>query len=1681
MPNTTNTVAERIETSVLNKSIVADDCKQQQQVCQCETCSNYITLVSELVMEYYTLPLQRSNIIYQIKQLINNKHYSATIISSLQALLTSLTTLQPQAGLFTSFIPTIPVGLTDETSTTLNHLVTLLTSAVSNINVNVVSPQLHTATAAVTSTFSSISNKSKDVLQALADKCEPITCILLVISVIYMIKQKDTSSAFVTAAGVIAGLAALVYLDKSNPLVAIAISWLIPTPQAGLDEVASIIINGISLAMFSIQLDTSNLRRFGASVTDINKNSKSMSEYLLRIQEWIVTIVDAIARYYGSDLRLRFNEHSAALALIQKKLITLDALMDEDKSCSPYMIEVINSNMLELDKILTKLAPIPQNNAIRVVVKELYSKAAKHYAYARRYDMSKESRQEPMIIAIVSQPGTGKTTLIKELSDDLLIKGMNEEQLQDYKDGGRPSSIYYRPTNPKFYDGYQGQHTMVMNEAFSLKDVPGGVGETDASCILNAIGTNPYQLPMSRVEEKGIYFTSKLMIIASNLLVIKPNLFSSMQDINAITRRVKGRTFYLGVNPKYGHNPSNFKSDVPGHHNDPFYTHRINPATAFDLTKSSDVYRFVEWNWEAGVPMSNVQYNYDEFLALITERRDRHCDKAAELRDAQLRSVEEKIANREAALRALRPQANSEDTSDDLAYVSYKEFIDEASWDMSVDGFIPYVKLQLATRLDYSPEIIRELSIDYNKCTRPVSARLQDRLSTTSAVMLKYIIDNADCAKSLKKFIRRSTTPLTPYYFARWDNRCLSHTISCMMLWSAEDWLSSIPWLQMNTTTLMYTSTLIRNVLLGTVLGFTCYWAAKYTHNTVKAMLKPEVSSQPSYIPQIITADSSPENFMRRISMDNTFVLSVRREYKDTETRIRIMNYCLAIGGKCLVTVSHCKEEMDNWYADPKISNVFLDFNRRGSDMSSTPDFSYAYQDCTFNMSLQDTDIMTITLPNVFPDQRDIRKFMFQSKADPAYSRLSNRNKNYTSNIAYDSNVDAHFNVPYLINTTATPAFNISYPTAISAIDTYTNTTTKLVSRSINLPDAIIYPIPTKGGECGTISFWTDTAKGLYNKQIPVIASLHVAGTGTTGVGIILRADMFKSLTPNKGYKAPLELMQEKHKLYYEKLPSLNPVKVTFDEDDEHTLNPGQCKVAFRDVAKPYNNSKIEKSIIFKHLVDAIGKPDRYPASLNPHLNQDGIVVNPIDIATKGYGTNNSCNVPSVPLSIVAAVVTRHIIKMSTPIEYKPTLSIEECIVGVDGANPINRNKSPGPTIYTVTGVSDRKDLFGNGDVPSLSSTSAQEFLLMVKDMDTDIRAKIIAPNLFATKLKSSCVSATNNLKGKIRAFHSGDLDVLLLTKKYFGQMLDWLKSNHTKNKMAVGMNPYSKDWDNLYYTMIAKGNSNIVALDYKQYDKTCSSQVIAQFKALYTMYYKDAPEQDCNARDTLFEDFLNSYHCVNIEGKMIYYNVLGSVSSGSGLTTYVNCFVNLLQLTCAVMKSRVSDVFASDYKASVAELAIDVITNTPMCVYGDDCLIRPPIGVNFCSIRDNILTLFNMPTTNESVSDEDDTMEDVSFIARRFSRVEIDGVGKVLAPLRFESIMSPMYWDQKHVDNEVFLAQVDTVFKELALHGIDTFTQYTQPISASLLEECNMVSMFSDYSVAIEAVCKSEFTDYSS
>lgn len=367
------------------------------------------------------------------------------------------------------------------------------------------------------------------------------------------------------------------------------------------------------------------------------------------------------------------------------------------------------------------------------------------------------------------------------------------------------------------------------------------------------------------------------------------------------------------------------------------------------------------------------------------------------------------------------------------------------------------------------------------------------------------------------------------------------------------------------------------------------------------------------------------------------------------------------------------------------------------------------------------------------------------------------------------------------------------------------------------------------------------------------------------------------------------------------------------------------------------------------------------------------------------------------------------------------------------GFEPIASDKSPGYLLKAM-GVNDRRDV-----IDFENKRISPEFMARLTSLEDLMAAgnRVIFPYLDFLKDEVRPIAKVE--EGKSRLISASCLEYVILWRKYFGLFTKAVMETRITSGMALGLNPITEAQSVLnHFTRIEDGG--FLAGDFSGFDISQQAQVTTAILS-YQRHWLDPTGEDTRSdmiRRMLSKELVASVHVNGFRdglataSKDTLYAWSMSMPSGHPATTVVNCMYNLIAFAYAF-----------------AELCpgVDMHAHLALLVYGDDNVIKVDRRVAsrftqgaIASVLEEHLGLIYTDENKEGVQDSLRSVEDVSFLKRRFVVTEL---GPVMA-LDRGSIDKALTWSSKQ---DTFAQTLQNVVLELALHPHDVWRDYVSSI----------------------------------
>lgn len=428
-------------------------------------------------------------------------------------------------------------------------------------------------------------------------------------------------------------------------------------------------------------------------------------------------------------------------------------------------------------------------------------------------------------------------------------------------------------------------------------------------------------------------------------------------------------------------------------------------------------------------------------------------------------------------------------------------------------------------------------------------------------------------------------------------------------------------------------------------------------------------------------------------------------------------------------------------------------------------------------------------------------------------------------------------------------------------------------------------------GDCGAVLYVDDKSRGN------IILGFHIAGNADRCLG-------FSSYLNKEFIDRQMSFFKDKIEVVVPKIVEEPDLKLAQDLEG---LRDNMELVGTVDAHMGATTSGFTK-IIRSPLCDTYKQSTTAPAKLFKFINEEGTEVSPmkkaLDKCCKGK--------PLLDFERINRAVKNYESKLyrgSSRFVEKRIFTFEEAVVG-DGSDTfkaIPRVTSAGFPYVKMKGIRSKERFFGKEEQYRLDSDECNKLKAKCIEIEDKAKRGIRTTHVFIDCLKDERRSLAKVAEGNTRLFSSGPTPLLILMRRYFGSFMKWMNENTISNGCALGVNPYSRDWDSIAQKLnrFGAGLNNVGAGDFKNFDMCGTRALYKAVLDLINRWYGDDKEGNL-VRTILFEEVINPLH---LNGRRLYYWHSG-LSSGILLTTLINNIINqiLFRIVFEMMYGAIHD-----------------------------------------------------------------------------------------------------------------------------------------------------------------------------
>lgn len=285
--------------------------------------------------------------------------------------------------------------------------------------------------------------------------------------------------------------------------------------------------------------------------------------------------------------------------------------------------------------------------------------------------------------------------------------------------------------------------------------------------------------------------------------------------------------------------------------------------------------------------------------------------------------------------------------------------------------------------------------------------------------------------------------------------------------------------------------------------------------------------------------------------------------------------------------------------------------------------------------------------------------------------------------------------------------------------------------------------------------------------------------------------------------------------------------------------------------------------------------------------------------------------------------------------------------------------------------------------------------------------------------------------KEKCRIFYGNPISLTHEIRKYFLPIIQFIQTNPILTEQAVGINPYSPEWDEMFKNVQKYGKERTIAGDYSKYDQRMPTQMISAALRVCIDCAKemDYTDRDIRVMEAMVGDIVFAYIAFN--GDLIGLTEGGHIS-GNSLTVLVNGIVGSLNLR--IVYYSIYD-WSDDFRKYVSL----------MC-YGDDnigSVHKDRQDFNIDAASEYLAQYGQILTMPDKTSEMSKWCPDADFLKR--NSVLSPKLGYAVGALAEDSIFKSLHNYVRRrgavlTEEQACAQNIDTALMEWFLHGEEVY-----------------------------------------
>nr|DAZ85704.1 TPA_asm: polyprotein [Arabis mosaic virus] len=283
----------------------------------------------------------------------------------------------------------------------------------------------------------------------------------------------------------------------------------------GLDNAISALTR-VGQSMISFKLGSfSYYAKIAQGFDQLARGKKAIGE----LTSWLIDLVGSVYSKVSGQESTFFDELSTIVCLdvrswlLKSKRVRLqvETMAIGDR----ITLDTISKLLEEGHKILVTAAGVPRKTSadFTMCIKEEVSKLEEVHQRTACAGINEGMRQFPFWVYIFGTSQSGKTTIANSVIIPSLLEEMNLPK----------TSVYSRPKTGGFWSGYARQACVKVDDFYAIEQTP-----SLASSMIDVVNSEPYPLDMAYLHEKGMSMDSPLVVTTAN--TVKPPTNAGITD-----------------------------------------------------------------------------------------------------------------------------------------------------------------------------------------------------------------------------------------------------------------------------------------------------------------------------------------------------------------------------------------------------------------------------------------------------------------------------------------------------------------------------------------------------------------------------------------------------------------------------------------------------------------------------------------------------------------------------------------------------------------------------------------------------------------------------------------------------------------------------------------------------------------------------------------------------------------------------------------------------------------------------------------------------------------------------------------------------------------------------------------------------------------------------------------------